>query len=346
MSPKVTVFIPVYNRERYVAEAIASVLAQTFEDFELLVVDDGSTDGTRDAVAAVADARVRLVCNGRNLGIPATRNRGLAEARGEYLALLDSDDWCYPERLARQVAFLEAHPDYAEVGSWGRAMDQAGRPLKSIQYRPVGADDVKVEFLFRCAIKNRSVMGRTALLRDYGYRADYARCQDYDMHVRIAREWKIGNLPQILVRGRVHPGQWTGATKDLGRQIKLDIMAMQLADMGMAFSAADVERHYLLPRPEQSEAPLGADYLRWAEDWLRRIQAANAESRFFADAALQRGLAPVWLQLCWQLKADEGLLTRWRRLPLSRGLAGSFARKLRELALFAAGGAPHQMPAG
>ena len=346
MTPKVSVFIPVYNRERYVAEAIGSVLAQSFRDFELLVVDDGSTDGTRAVVEAVPDRRVRLVCNGRNLGIPASRNRGLAEARGEYIALLDSDDWCYPDRLARQVAFLEAHPDYAEVGSWGRAMDEEGRPRAAIQYRPVAPDDVKVEFLFRCAVKNRSVMGRTAVLREYGYREDYARCQDYDMHVRIARDWKVGNLPQILVRGRIHPGRWTSATADLGRQIKLDIMGAQLADLGLVFSGDDLEKHYLLPRPDHACEPLGGDYLRWAEDWLRRLQAANADSRFLSDAALRRALAVVWLQLCWQLNADEGLLRRWRRLPLSRGLAGSFGRKLHELALFAAGGAPHQMPAG
>lgn len=346
VTPKITVFIPVYNRERYVAEAIDSVLAQTFPDFELLVVDDGSTDATRTVVAAYDDPRVRLVCNERNLGIPATRNRGLAEARGEYIALLDSDDWCYPQRLGRQAAFLDANPDYAEIGTWGRAMDSEGRPLRSIQYRPVAPDDVKVEFLFRCAVKNRSVMGRTALLRAYGYREDYARCQDYDMHVRIAREWRVGNLPQILVRGRNHPGRWTSASADLGRRTKLDIMARQLDDIGLPYSSEDVERHYLMPRPEDAPQPLGADYLRWAEDWLRRLQEANARSGFLAEAALQRALAIAWLQLCWQLRPDEGRLSQWRRLPLSRGLVGGFSRKLRELALFAAGGTPHQIPAG
>ena len=346
MEPRVTVFIPVYNREDYVREAIASILGQSFDDFEIVVVDDGSTDGTRDVVAGIADPRIRLVCNGRNLGIPATRNRGLAEARGAYTALLDSDDWSYPERLARQVAFLDAHPDYAEIGSWGRAMDESGRPLNAIQYRPVAHDDVKVEFLFRCAIKNRSVMGRTDILRRYGYREDYARCQDYDMHVRIARDYKVGNLPQILVRGRIHPGRFTGATKDLGRRIKLDIMRGQLTDVGMVFSEEDLERHYLLPRPEHAAAPLGPDYLHWAEDWIRRLQAANEASRFFAEPALQRALAVVWLQLCWQLKADESAIRRWRRLPLSRALAGNFGRRLHELALFALRGSPNQIAAG
>ncbi len=347
-APKVTVFIPVYNREHYVGAAIRSTLAQTFQDFELLVIDDGSTDRTREVVSGFADPRIRLVCNDRNLGIPATRNRGLALARGEYIALLDSDDTSHPERLARQVAFLDRRPDFAEIGAWGQAMNAEGRPLPALQYRPVDADDVKVEFLFRCAIKNRSVMGRTALLRSYGYREDYARCQDYDMHVRIARDWKIGNLPQILVRGRVHPGRFTSATRDLGRRIKLEIMRGQLEDLGVAFDQDDLERHYLLPRTGEAEQPLGSDYLLWAEDWLRRLQAANRRSGFFADLALTRALAIVWLQVCWRVgrNGDGAGLRRFRRLPLSSALMGSFGRKLQELALFATRGAPGRSVAG
>ena len=117
-SPKVTAVIPVYNREKYLRGAIESILAQTFTDFELLVIDDGSTDGSREAIRSYHDPRIRLMCNETNQGIPKTRNRGIQFARGEYLAFLDSDDWAYPERLAKQVAFLDSHPDYAAVGAW------------------------------------------------------------------------------------------------------------------------------------------------------------------------------------------------------------------------------------
>src|SRR4051812_9656174 len=114
-SPKVTALIPVYDREPYVGEAIESILAQTFTDFELLVIDDGSTDRSRDIVRSYRDSRVRLGCNANNEGIPKTRNKGLRLARGEYLAFLDSDDWACAERFARQVTFLDTHPDYAAV---------------------------------------------------------------------------------------------------------------------------------------------------------------------------------------------------------------------------------------
>ena len=101
--PQVTVFIPVYNRERYVGPAIDSILAQNFSDYELLLIDDGSTDLSLERMRAYTDPRVRIVCNKRNRGIPRTRNTGLQLARGKYIAMLDSDDLAHPKRLEKQV---------------------------------------------------------------------------------------------------------------------------------------------------------------------------------------------------------------------------------------------------
>src|SRR5262245_21907442 len=124
-TPRVTVLIPVYNRVQYVAVAIESILAQHFTNFELLLIDDGSTDGSLEVLRSyTADPRVRLLRNESNLGIPRTRNKGVALARGEYVAMLDSDDYAYPTRLGRQVDFLDRHPDYALVGTWTAGMNE------------------------------------------------------------------------------------------------------------------------------------------------------------------------------------------------------------------------------
>src|SRR5688572_15667789 len=217
-APKVSVFIPVYNRERYLCVAVNSILAQTFTDFELLLVDDGSTDGSLALLEryAARDRRVRVEANGTNLGIPRTRNRGLELARGEYIALLDSDDYAYPGRLEAQVRFLDAHPDHVQVGSWGSFMDDAGRLRRRLRRQPVASADVDAELLFRCCLSNRSIMARAAVLRSYGYREEFPRCQDYDMHVRLAERHRMANLPSILVCGRQHSGRFTGLTQDLG----------------------------------------------------------------------------------------------------------------------------------
>ena len=193
-TPKVTVFIPVHNREDYICVAVNSILAQTFEDFELVVVDDGSSDRTVEVLQRYSDRRLRVARNPENLGIPATRNHGLELARGDYIALLDSDDHAYPRRLERQVKYLDANPDIAQVGSWCSFMDSEGNMLDKVRRQPLKPDDIHAHLLFHCPVINRTVMARTAALRGLGYDTDFPRCQDYDMHCRLVtsgHRWPI-----------------------------------------------------------------------------------------------------------------------------------------------------------
>ena len=290
VAPKVTVFIPVYNRERYVKDAIDSILTQTFPDFELLLVDDGSTDDSAAAIESYKDPRIRLERNEQNLGIPRTRNRGLELARGKYIAMLDSDDAAYPERLAKQVAFLDAHPDYAAIGSWSRPMDDAGRPFKKIKQQPVEVDEVKAHLLFRCCLNNRSVTGRAAMLREFGYRNDFPRCQDYDLLANLAGRYKLGNLPEVLVLGRVHDQQITGQTVDLGQVKKQEIARRQLRALGVEAGEEDLRRHAILGRLGKLDHRPDREFLEWAESWLRKLQDANRATSIYAEPVFARVL--------------------------------------------------------
>jgi glycosyltransferase involved in cell wall biosynthesis len=316
-APQVTVFIPVHDRERYVAAAIESVLAQTFEDFELLVVDDGSTDGSRAVVRGFTDPRIRLVCNPVNRGIPATRNQGIELARGRYLAFLDSDDWAHPQRLARQVRFLDAHPDYAAVGAWIEWMDETGRPLGRVKRKAVRADDIAAERLFRSCLENSAAMGRIAVLRAYRHRERYELGSDYDLWARIAVEHKLGALPEALVRRRAHAGRTTREKADRIKPLRLQIFAEQLETLGVPFTREDLERHYLLRRMGKLGFTPDAGYLRWAEEWLYRLKGANAETRRYPEPAFSLVLGEFWLKVCWD--ARRGLGPRvWRRFWRSR----------------------------
>lgn len=323
-APKVSVFVPVYNRSRYLCVALNSILAQTFTDFEVVAVDDGSTDGSLELLEryAARDPRVRVAANGANLGIPRTRNRGLELARGEYIALLDSDDYAYPGRLEAQVRFLDAHPDHVQVGSWGSFMDDAGRLHRRVRRQPVAAPDVDAELLFRCCLSNRSIMARTAVLRAYRYREEFPRCQDYDMHVRLAERYPMANLPQILVCGRQHGDRYTRLTHDLGRERKIAIHRAQLEALGLAPSQTDLERHHLLSRGGMAER----EYLDWADAWLHDLLAANGRTGRYDRASLARAVGRRWLRLC--------LRARQRGL---RSLARMFASPLLRDALRAGG---------
>lgn len=322
-SPRVTVFIPVHNREDYICTAVNSILGQTFTDFELLVVDDGSTDATPRRLSRYSDPRLRVERHDANLGIPASRNHGLALARGEYIALLDSDDYAFPERLARQVDWLDRHPDVVQIGSWCSFMDARGRPLDKVRRQPLRSDDVQSHMLFHCPVVNRTVMARTAVLREHGYREEFPRCQDYDLHQRLARRHRLANLGEILVCGREHDGRFTGRTEALGRDRKMAIYRQLLAQLDIDASDDDLSRHYQLTRPHPTVP--AEDYVDWAEQWLLRLKRANEPRGHYPAAAFGRVLALIWLVVCWHAGRGPGGRRVLRRAasPLIRGLPGN-----------------------
>jgi len=316
-APRVSVVIPAYNREAFVGDAIESILKQSFADFELLVIDDGSTDRTRDVAAAFRDPRVRLLCHDRNQGLPKTRNAGVDAARGEYFAFLDSDDVALPNRLAVQVAFLDRHPDYAAVGGWIDWMDAHGRPTHRIKRRPVRAEDVAALRLFRQGIENTASMVRLAILRQYRHDEGFTVSEDFELWARVAADHAIANLPEVLVHRRAHPQQTSRNRDEEFRLHRQAIYARQLEALGIAFQEEDLRRHHLLRRMRKSGFAPDRAYVDWAETWLNALQAANARAQRYPEPALSRLLGGLWGKVCWHAVPALGGLTAWRRFRAS-----------------------------
>lgn len=199
--------MPVYNGERFLREAIDSVLSQTYRDFELLVLNDGSTDASRSIVNSYTDRRIRLIDNEQNRGLTATLNRGLAEASSALIARQDADDLSSPNRLAKQVEFLSHHPDVALVGTQARFIDKRGYSSGSILQRACCHDSIKWDLLFDNSFTHSSVMFRKGVvLGEFGgYDETFSYCQDYDLWSRVARCHRVANLRETLVGYRVHP---------------------------------------------------------------------------------------------------------------------------------------------
>jgi hypothetical protein len=202
--PRVSVLMPVRNGERFVGHAVSSVLAQTFRDFELVVVDDGSTDRTASIVTSSGDARVRLVpCSG-HVGLQRALNLGLRECRGELVARLDADDGCHPERLARQVAFLDARPEVAVVGSLARLVDADGRERGTVR-RPCSAVAIRWYSLLDNPFIHSAVLFRRSVTMDAGgYDERLTLAEDLDLWGRLLKAHEGANLPERLVDYR----QW------------------------------------------------------------------------------------------------------------------------------------------
>ncbi len=202
--PAVTVLMPVFNGALYLRESVRSVLAQTFTDFELLVIDDGSTDESPAMLAESPDPRVRILRNERNCGLVATLNRGLAEAKGEWIARQDADDVSAPGRLAAQVAFVRGNPAVPLLGTDAWLIDGKGRARG--RWRTGGhADAVAWDLCFRAPFAHGSALFRRSVILDRmgGYR-DMKACEDLDLWSRVAQEFPVVTLREPLMKYRQH----------------------------------------------------------------------------------------------------------------------------------------------
>lgn len=212
MSPRVSVLMAVHNAEKYLPEAIHSILSQTFTDFEFLIVDDGSTDRSPEIINGYRDPRIKVVHNPDNLGLTRSLNRGLDLAVGEYIARMDSDDVSLPERLARQVAYMDANPRVGACGTWAKDVDSQGAVI-GVRETPVGRD-LERKYWRPSPLIHPSAMIRRGHLGSLRYDERFRYAQDFDLWFRIRDEHELGNVPSHLLLYRVHPESITFAKRD------------------------------------------------------------------------------------------------------------------------------------
>jgi glycosyltransferase involved in cell wall biosynthesis len=206
-APKITVLMPLFNGERFVREALESILGQTFTDFEFLIIDDGSTDASVQLVESYDDPRIRLISNHRNLGVTATLNQGINLAQGEYIARMDCDDVSLPTRLAEQVAYLEQHPDCAMVAVKVSMVDEGGKEIGAwLDDKQTPTSEEMYRFLPRGnCIAHPGIMIRKAILSRYRYNEHQRVAQDYDLWLRMAADRLVfAKLAEPLLRYRLN----------------------------------------------------------------------------------------------------------------------------------------------
>jgi GT2 family glycosyltransferase len=203
----ISVCLPVYNAEAYVAEAVESILAQTYGDFEFLIIDDGSTDRSLAILEryAAQDARIRLSSR-PNSGYVVRLNEMLDEARGEFIARMDADDIAMPARFAKQLDFLNAHPDFVAVGSRILTIDSDGEPIGEFCTAVVHEEIDRAHLeAHGGVISHPGVMIRATAIRALGgYRAEYWPVEDVDLWLRLAEVGRLANLPEMLLKYRLH----------------------------------------------------------------------------------------------------------------------------------------------
>ncbi len=230
--PLVSVTMVTYNRDRFIEEAILSVFAQTFSDWELIIIDDGSTDTTANVVQKyVSDQRVRYIVNESNVGIVASRNTALTRARGKYIAVLDSDDvWNEASKLERQVQFLEQNEQYALVGCQNTVViNDCGLVQDTIQ-QPSTDLDIRKKILYKNPFTHSAVMFRKEIVERAGGYSSHVVGEDYDLILRVGREGYVENLPGVSVQYRKHGTNISTKHRIQALRLNLEIIRKYKAD--------------------------------------------------------------------------------------------------------------------
>ncbi len=317
--PKITVVIPVWNGERFIRRTIDSILAQDMPDFELLVIDDGSTDGTAMILEEYSkDPRIRIHAQA-NQGLVGTRNAGLRMASCEMLAFIDADDLAAPSRLSRQYEHLRSHPSVAVLGSHVQCIDEEGRPLRVLHY-PTGPAEVAATLARHCAVAQPAVMiRRSAALAVGGYRPAFKYgAEDYDLWLRLSERHEVDNLPEILTYYRIH-----------GASISHTRRADQLVAAFAAICSARRRRRGLPDPADGLTAPI-------REEDLARYELGPDEEVAFLRTRLEilrhRDASgddyQEWLRRSWSLRAHirRGRHVRHMLMPGAFALWGKRCR--------------------
>jgi glycosyltransferase involved in cell wall biosynthesis len=321
-TPRVTILTAVRNGDAYLDTAIASIVAQSFSDFEYILIDDASSDATPAILAswAARDPRIRVMRNAHSLNAGGALNRGLAEAAGEYLAILDGDDIAYPTRVAEQVSFLDTHPSVSVVGSQAMIIDAAGNELGPMSPFPTAPAVASWRFMFHCPVLHSAAMMRNSLLEQVGgYSVAIWAATEYELFVRLSETGQVSNLPTTLVAYRESPQQLSSVHRQaqVGQVLSL-VQELAVARLGLDKARPSVTG--ALFQGVRGEVLSDEEELSSVRDLLEELHRAFLAKTVLCDEERQwiaEECACVFLLLAWVHRHPFRLASR---KLLARGL--------------------------
>jgi len=293
-NPQVSVLMPVYNGARYLREAIDSILQQTFADFEFIIVLDPSDDNSKTIIESYTDPRIILVQNEVKLGLAVSLNHGLIMARGEYVARMDADDISLPERLARQLDFMEKNP---MIGVSGTSIKTIGNNPGIVISHTSDPDMIRSFMLFQPHMTHPTVIMRRSLIDQYHFTYDPAffKAEDYKLWSIYSRSFPFSNLNEVLLLYRLHTEN--AQRLDFAEHQKFAglVRLGELKQLGIDVTDQEFALHQALSilRFEPS--------IRFAAEcrqWLNKLEKANQISRYYPEPAFCRSLQYLWIEVC------------------------------------------------
>ena len=299
-TPLVSVIMPVYNAEKYVGEAIESILTQTFRDFEFLILNDGSKDNSADLIREYAkkDKRIIFYDYKENTGLVDTLNKGIEKAIGKYIARMDNDDISLSDRLEKQVAFMEKNEDVGICGTWFTSFEHGIKNTLTVIKQPEQDSDIKIAIFHSCAFGHPTVMAKTVLLKQNRYDENFYPGEDYELWSRLIPLTKFYNIQESLLLYRLHETNITRtvSTKQQDNGVKIQIL--QLLRLGVqqnAYSYEDIKTLFPLHQFKQRYLPTkSANEMIRLAIILKKMYVGNKAKQFYDNEKFAIFLTQAW----------------------------------------------------
>ncbi len=288
--------MPVYNSRKFVAESIRSLLDQTFADFDLIIVDDGSTDSSTEIIAGFTDPRIRVLTNDKNQGIVFSRNKGLAEIRGEFYAPFDSDDIASNDKLEKQVKYLDAHPEITMIGSWAKMMDESNKTLNKRWKLTSKPELIPSIMLFRNYFVHSSLLVRRKAIENTNYEPGLDVVEDYKFCADLAFSHPVSIFPDYLLKYRVHSQSAMRINSHRMREQDIKIYHYLFGKLGIKLSQTDLNCIFALKGNEKID---DFNLLLQIHQFLLNILNQNLMHNFFDQHNLKKTVADRWLKACF-----------------------------------------------
>jgi len=302
-TPAVSVLMAVYNGASFLKESIQSILSQSYKDLELLIIDDGSDDGSLEIINSFTDKRIRVLQNQLNKGLIFTRNRGINEARGKYLAILDCDDIAFPERISKQVDFLAKHSEIKLCGGQAITIDKNGVETGNFLKVPTNKRLLNVQLLFHNVFINSTIMMELEAVKQVGgYSSNYSFCEDYALSLAVAERFKVANLESTLIKYRVHEESTSQLKSTAMKENERRIIASIHEKLKIESDDELIEIHLSLLNPNGSDLSLN-EYKRL----FVSILAGNPDIKLYKKDLLKEFIFLKWFELIKEKRARNPL---------------------------------------
>jgi glycosyltransferase involved in cell wall biosynthesis len=306
--PLISVVLPVYNCALYIEEAINSILNQTIQDFEIIIIDDCSVDETVKIVQSIGDTRIKLILKEENKGLIDSLNIGFKEAKGKYIARMDGDDISLPERFKKQLGILQNNSDIKVCGCWLQLFGNSVEIIKHKEFH----DEIVARLLLSCSMSMGAVMFNRKTFESYSFDENKKHVEDYDFWSRVAWAGKFHNIQEVLYYYRTHNSQVTKLYNDMQRYGDIGIklfLFKKLKYNTEFFSDEMITKMLLLNKPIEIK-----DFKLFLK-WLNQLTLLNKKNQIYSPSELEKVLKIIKRSILFSLyfeKTSIGITKKWR----------------------------------